>query len=243
MSPREERGLITAATSRLSRNADGTWRVPSQTQRSETAFYTVNLESKSCTCPDCSESGFICKHYFAASIVHERDVLPDGTVIEQNSLRSLRKRSRTSKTGPRTTSRKRQRNAGSKFSCKTFAATSPNRNVREIGAARSRILRRTQYSRWFSKSIVACRRVGSRQETIVNRDLTRVTTVYDARGRVEATADRLGNRTTSVYDAGNGDFLATIDQLGNRTTTVYDAYGRIVATKRWRPAVAAGLLV
>lgn len=86
MTPREERGLVIAATNRLHRNADGTWKVPSQTPRSEITFYTVNLETKTCTCPDCNEGGFVCKHYFAASIVHKRDVLPDGTVIEQQQL-------------------------------------------------------------------------------------------------------------------------------------------------------------
>ena len=85
MTPREERGLVIAATCRLNRNADGTWRVPSQTNR-EAVFYTVKLETKSCTCPDCIEGGFVCKHYFAASIVHRRDVLPDGTVIEQKQF-------------------------------------------------------------------------------------------------------------------------------------------------------------
>jgi hypothetical protein len=45
MTPREERGLIIAATCRLSRNGDGTWRVPSQTTR-EAVFYTVNLLSR-----------------------------------------------------------------------------------------------------------------------------------------------------------------------------------------------------
>jgi transposase len=85
MTPREERGLIIAATSRLSRNADGTWRVPSQTNR-EAVYYTVNIETKACTCPDCKEGGFVCKHYFAATIVHNRDVLPDGTVIEQSQF-------------------------------------------------------------------------------------------------------------------------------------------------------------
>lgn len=86
MTPREERGLIIAATSRLSRNGDGTWRVPSQTARSEAFFYTVNLESKACTCPDCTENGMVCKHFYAASIVHRRDVLPDGTMIVQQTF-------------------------------------------------------------------------------------------------------------------------------------------------------------
>jgi len=85
MTPREERGLIIAATSRLHRNNDGTWRVPSQTSR-EAIFYTVNLETKACTCPDCKENGFVCKHYHAASIVYKRDVLPDGTMIETKTV-------------------------------------------------------------------------------------------------------------------------------------------------------------
>jgi hypothetical protein len=82
MDPREERDLIIAATCRLS---DGTWLVPSQTNR-DAITYRVNLEAKSCTCPDHVEGGFTCKHYYAASIVHKRDVLRDGTVIETKTL-------------------------------------------------------------------------------------------------------------------------------------------------------------
>jgi hypothetical protein len=84
MTPREERGLIIAATCRLHRNDDGTWSVPSQTH-AETV-YRVNLHTKSCTCLDCTDGGFVCKHYYAATIVHKRDVLPDGRVIETQSM-------------------------------------------------------------------------------------------------------------------------------------------------------------
>src|SRR5579871_2472737 len=86
MTPREERGLIIAATCRLNRLSDGTWLVPSQTNNSETTGYHVNLEAKTCTCLDHTDGGNVCKHYFAASIVHKRDVLPDGTVIEQKTF-------------------------------------------------------------------------------------------------------------------------------------------------------------
>jgi hypothetical protein len=85
MNAREERGLIIAATCRLHRNDDGTWLVPSQSNRT-TVGYTVNLEKKTCTCPDHVEGGFVCKHYHAATIVHQRDVLPDGTVIETKTM-------------------------------------------------------------------------------------------------------------------------------------------------------------
>jgi transposase len=85
MNAREQRGLIIAATCRLNRKADGTYIVPSQT-RKETISYEVDLQSKKCTCPDCTEGGFVCKHYYAASIVHRRDVLPDGTMIETDTV-------------------------------------------------------------------------------------------------------------------------------------------------------------
>jgi hypothetical protein len=85
MNAREERGLVIAATCRLNRMSDGTWLVPSQSKAGKTgdaAAYHVNLDAKSCSCPDHTEHGHTCKHYFAASFVCKRDVLPDGTVIE-----------------------------------------------------------------------------------------------------------------------------------------------------------------
>jgi len=85
MDPRQQRGIIIAATCRLHRNDDGTWLVPSQSSAT-VAGYVVNLEAKTCTCPDHLEGGFTCKHYFTAAIVHQRDVLPDGTVIETKSV-------------------------------------------------------------------------------------------------------------------------------------------------------------
>jgi transposase len=85
MDPRQQRGMVIAATCRLHRNDDGTWLVPSQTSRT-TVGYTVNLQAKTCTCLDHVEGKFTCKHYFAASIVHQRDVLPDGTVIETKTV-------------------------------------------------------------------------------------------------------------------------------------------------------------
>ena len=43
-------------------------------------------------------------------------------------------------------------------------------------------------------------------------------------GRVSATVDPLGDRTTTVYDS-VGHIIATIDPDNNRTTTVYDPLG------------------
>jgi hypothetical protein len=83
MDAREQRGLIIAATCRLNRLDDGTWLVPSQSAKGggSSAVYRVNLEAKTCTCLDHTEGGFTCKHYYAAKIAFQRDVLPDGTVI------------------------------------------------------------------------------------------------------------------------------------------------------------------
>jgi hypothetical protein len=86
MDAREQRGLIIAATCRLNRLNDGTWLVPSQSNKSGNATYRVNLEAKTCTCLDHTDGGNTCKHYYAASIVHKRDVLPDGTVIETKTI-------------------------------------------------------------------------------------------------------------------------------------------------------------
>jgi hypothetical protein len=58
MDAREERGLIIAATCRLNRLSDGTWLVPSQSSRPDVTAYRVNLEAKTCTCPDHVEGGF-----------------------------------------------------------------------------------------------------------------------------------------------------------------------------------------
>ncbi len=66
MNAREERGLIIAATCRLDRLNDGTWLVPSQSNKSGNATYRVNLETKSCTCLDHVDGGNTCKHFYAA---------------------------------------------------------------------------------------------------------------------------------------------------------------------------------
>ena len=86
MDAREQRGLIIAATCRLNRLSDGTWLVPSQSTKGGTVTYRVNLEAKTCTCLDHTEGGHTCKHYYAAKIVFQRDVLPDGTVIETKTI-------------------------------------------------------------------------------------------------------------------------------------------------------------
>lgn len=84
MDAREQRGLIIAAMCKLNRTDDGTWLVPSQSGAEK--IYRVNMEAKTCTCPDHQEGGYTCKHFFAASFTYKRDYLPDGTVIESKTF-------------------------------------------------------------------------------------------------------------------------------------------------------------
>lgn len=85
MNAREERGLIIAAMCRLNRVGKDEWLVPSQSKNTERTCYRVNVEAKTCTCLDHKEGGATCKHYYAATFVQQRDVLPDGTMVETNS--------------------------------------------------------------------------------------------------------------------------------------------------------------
>jgi transposase len=84
MNPRQQRGLTIAALCRLTRQDDGTWVVPSQTV--EGRKYQVNFGQQKCTCLDCVEGGFRCKHQFAVEFVLKRELGADGTVTEMKSV-------------------------------------------------------------------------------------------------------------------------------------------------------------
>src|SRR5438105_1528663 len=83
MTPREERGLIIAALCKLTFQ-DGFWQVPSQTEAGK--LYKVDLESRSCTCPDCVETGSVCKHQLAVQFTLKREMKADGTIEETKSI-------------------------------------------------------------------------------------------------------------------------------------------------------------
>src|SRR5437016_3705710 len=84
MDAREQRGLIIAAMCRLDRK-DGAWLVPSQS--SQERKYAVRLEGNgSCTCPDHSENGHVCKHIRAVRITLKRELGMDGSIVETRQL-------------------------------------------------------------------------------------------------------------------------------------------------------------
>jgi transposase len=84
MDPREQRGIIIAAMCRIDRQ-NGAWLVPSQTAAERK--YTVSLDGNgTCTCLDCTEGGFVCKHIRAVRITLRRELGTDGTITETKSI-------------------------------------------------------------------------------------------------------------------------------------------------------------
>jgi transposase len=84
MTPREERGLIIAATQKLTQKGK-VWLVPSQNGKGK---YTVcpDHDSPYCSCPDHEETGQPCKHVFAVRATLQREQRPDGTVTETRTM-------------------------------------------------------------------------------------------------------------------------------------------------------------
>jgi transposase len=77
MEPREQRGLVLAATKAI-RRIGGRWVVPSQTGQ---GMYSVFIKptEHSCTCPDYETRHQDCKHIYAAIYVMRREENPDGS--------------------------------------------------------------------------------------------------------------------------------------------------------------------
>src|SRR3954464_7850376 len=84
MTPREERGLVIAATARIVQKGV-VWLVPSQSGKGR---YTVSPDDTHphCTCPDHEECGHTCKHIHAVRLVIQRELFDDGTEVETRQL-------------------------------------------------------------------------------------------------------------------------------------------------------------
>lgn len=86
MDPREERGLLLAATKKFKQKGPF-WIVPSQ---SGSGAYVVDLDpaNESCSCPDFETRGQRCKHVYAVtfSLKRELSAAPDGTVTESMTV-------------------------------------------------------------------------------------------------------------------------------------------------------------
>jgi transposase len=90
MTPREERGLVIAATQKLTQKGK-VWLVPSQSGRGK---YTVcpDPDNPFCSCPDHEETGQPCKHIYAVGFAMKRDIAKDGTITETRSYTFTQKK-------------------------------------------------------------------------------------------------------------------------------------------------------
>jgi transposase len=84
MNAREQRGLVIAATAKLTQKGK-VWLVPSQSGRGK---YTVcpDEETPYCSCPDHEETGLPCKHVYAVRFAISREHGADGTITETREV-------------------------------------------------------------------------------------------------------------------------------------------------------------
>src|SRR5579871_5588898 len=92
MDARQQRGIVIAATVKLAQ-MHGVWVVPSQTASDKR--YMVDPSKGTCTCPDCQESGFKCKHQWAVEFTLKREQMADGSFVEQRTFQWTEKRTYT----------------------------------------------------------------------------------------------------------------------------------------------------
>ena len=99
MNERARRGLILAATKRI-RSGNNGWVVPSQT--GDGTFYKVDPNDQRCDCPDHSTRGVKCKHIYAVEFVIQREMKPDGSVVETKAVRMTYRQDWTAYNGAQT---------------------------------------------------------------------------------------------------------------------------------------------
>ena len=78
LDPRQQRGLLIAAISRIEQKQPGLWTVPSQTGDGK-YWVKTGGESPTCTCPDFETRAQPCKHIWAVQYTIQREQHPDGS--------------------------------------------------------------------------------------------------------------------------------------------------------------------
>jgi transposase len=81
MTPREERGLVIAATQKLTQKGK-VWLVPSQAGNGKRYTVCPDADCPHCSCPDHEETGQPCKHIYAVQFAVQREQGSNGTVTE-----------------------------------------------------------------------------------------------------------------------------------------------------------------
>jgi transposase/predicted nucleic acid-binding Zn finger protein len=93
LSPREQRGLVIAATAKLVQKGK-VWVVPSQTAGGKKYTVCPDPETPYCSCPDfdsgCGGDG-VCKHLHAVTFTIQREQGANGTVTETRTLSIVQK--------------------------------------------------------------------------------------------------------------------------------------------------------
>lgn len=86
LTPRQQRGLVIAATRTIFQNNAGGYMVPSQNGPGNYRVLPTE-EGYRCACPDFELTGRPCKHVYALEFFLRRETKPDGTVIETKVAR------------------------------------------------------------------------------------------------------------------------------------------------------------
>jgi transposase len=94
MNPRQERGLVIAATQKLTQKGR-VWIVGSQTGSGKKYTVCPDADSPYCSCPDHEDTGGMCKHLYAVGFTMSRDTAADGTVTETRSVTFTQKKTYT----------------------------------------------------------------------------------------------------------------------------------------------------
>lgn len=83
---RQQRGLVIAATSKITKRDARTWIVPSQSDKGRYAV-TISSEGKFCTCPDFELRQKPCKHVYAVQYVlfRETTISSDSTTVRETA--------------------------------------------------------------------------------------------------------------------------------------------------------------
>jgi transposase len=91
MDPRQQRGLVIAATQKLVQKGK-VWLVGSQTGSGKRYTVCPDEDCPYCSCPDHEETGLPCKHVFAVRFTLSREQEPDGAVTETKTLTLTQKK-------------------------------------------------------------------------------------------------------------------------------------------------------
>ena len=86
---RQEKGHALARDKRIRHIEGAAWFVPSQEGR--TSGYLVNLDARTCTCPDHETRMVKCKHMFAVEVVQTVEVAADGSATVTETVKVTRK--------------------------------------------------------------------------------------------------------------------------------------------------------